>query len=245
MYGAGLKAIDAAGKNATSNRTLNTYRNWWAFWILGTVNNLAFVVVMGAASSLACKFNALDDIAAISWANVAVGVFVRLANTIFLLGISETRRIAGASVCFLVGLGGVATSALSDHSTSEGVHPLFWIAILSIVVLGAACSFAESVFLGFLRKYPVTMTNGWSSGTGMAGVGGAFLYLGLHSAGVSDGHVFLTSFPLSSSTGSRSVHADKASAGRYGLMTRTMRMRSAPQSTLGVRGRPTMKRGAT
>ena len=89
----------------------------------------------------------------------------------------------------------MAASALADESKSEGIHPLFWVAILSIVALGAACSFAESVFLGFLRKYPVQMTNGWSSGTGMAGVGGSFLYLSLHSAGMKDGNVFLLLIP--------------------------------------------------
>ena len=181
--------------NGRPQNSLNTNRNWWAFWILGTVNNLAFVVVMGASASMACKFNAINDIAAISWANVAVGVFVRLANTVFLLGVSETKRVLGASACFLVGMLGVAFAATCDTSTSEGVHPLFWVTILSIVVLGAACSFAESVFLGFLRKYPVNMTNAWSSGTGMAGVLGSSMYLGLHLAGMADGHVFFVLVP--------------------------------------------------
>ena len=110
----GVDDILGRGGGASRSRSLNTYRNWWAFWILGTINNLAFVVVMSAASSLACKFNALNEIAAISWANVAVGVFVRLANTIFLLSVSESKRIAGATLCFLVGLGGVAASVLMN-----------------------------------------------------------------------------------------------------------------------------------
>lgn len=41
----------------------------------------------------------------------------------------------------------------------------------------------RSVLLGYLRKYPSELVGGWSSGTGLAGVGGAALYLafGMHS----------------------------------------------------------------
>lgn len=41
-------------------------------------------------------------------------------------------------------------------------------------VLGLTTS---SLILGYLNKFPPTLVNAWSSGTGMAGVAGSALYL--------------------------------------------------------------------
>lgn len=38
---------------------------------------------------------------------------------------------------------------------------------------------SHSLTLGYLHNYPKELVNAWSSGTGMAGVLGAVLYIGL------------------------------------------------------------------
>ena len=138
-----------------------SWRNWIAFWILGTVNNFAYVVVAASAKSLACSFDQLSLLGAIAWSNVAVGVFVRVVNMAYMLHIPPKVRITGTAFVFVLGLIGVALSKYIG----------FWFAILSIVLQGGACSFGESVLLAHLKNYDVQCTNGWSSGTGMAGVG--------------------------------------------------------------------------
>ncbi len=53
----------------------------------------------------------------------------------------------------------------------------FVFALLMIILVGAASSFGESILLTYQRNFPPEVVGGWSSGTGMAGVGGALLYI--------------------------------------------------------------------
>ncbi len=46
------------------------------------------------------------------------------------------------------------------------------------------------MILAYLKNYPSSLTGAWSSGTGMAGVGGSAFYLILSIAGVSDEWIF-------------------------------------------------------
>jgi battenin len=56
------------------------YRNWFGFFILGCINNLAYVVINSAAQSLAIAFDARPLVGLIPWANVAVGFLFRFVN---------------------------------------------------------------------------------------------------------------------------------------------------------------------
>ncbi|XP_041367716.1 battenin-like isoform X2 [Gigantopelta aegis] len=53
----------------------------------------------------------------------------------------------------------------------------FWFALLCIVVSGSSAAFGENVTLGFLSRFPSKLVNAWSSGTGMAGLLGATIYI--------------------------------------------------------------------
>jgi hypothetical protein len=48
----------------------------------------------------------------------------------------------------------------------------------------------QNVLLAYLKNYPSSLTGAWSSGTGMAGVGGSAFYLVLSVAGVSNQWIF-------------------------------------------------------
>lgn len=66
---------------------------------------------------------------------------------------------------FVIGLVGLAFS----------VYVSFVFALLMIILVGAASSFGESILLTYQRNFPAEVVGGWSSGTGMAGVGGSLL----------------------------------------------------------------------
>ena len=55
----------------------------------------------------------------------------------------------------------------------------FYFTLVGSLIIGMACSFGESVMLGYLNSFPHELVNHWSSGTGMAGIGGTGLILGL------------------------------------------------------------------
>ena len=167
--GAGFKerSRNKSYTNEDVDPSLYSQRNWWGFFLLGTLNNFSFVVVTSGSKALAESFNELQLLGVLQWASVGAGLFVRSLNAFVLEGVPTSTRVNAAAAVFLVGYIGLTISPLVD----------FWLAVVSIVLIGGACSFGESVLLGFMRRYPVQITGGWSSGTGMAGVGGSLFYM--------------------------------------------------------------------
>ena len=78
-------------------------RTWGAFWILGLLNNLGYVVVISGAKSLADSHNKPNLVGAVSWSLVGLGVAVRAINAA-LEGSSVLPRTIAASVAAAVGL---------------------------------------------------------------------------------------------------------------------------------------------
>ncbi|EGC31709.1 hypothetical protein DICPUDRAFT_156403 [Dictyostelium purpureum] len=146
----------------------NFIRNWICFNFLGNINNFSYCVVNAAGSSLAAYFNNEKNIALILWANIAFGFVSRLN-------------------CIIMGLGlvGVALS----------VYVNFAFCIASIALIGIASSFGESVLLSYMKRFPAEIVNGWSSGTGVAGVSGSLFYIGMVAAGLSNSKIFYIILP--------------------------------------------------
>jgi hypothetical protein len=62
--------------------------------------------------------------------------------------------------------------------------------------VGSASSLGESVILGYLKDFDPHLTGAWSSGNGIAAVGGTLVYLLLHSViGLTNQQVFLFCTP--------------------------------------------------
>lgn len=163
---------------------------YWPFWFLGLLNNVGYVVVLSSSKSLADSFNAGDQIGAINWVLVGLGVVVRLLNTLRLEGrVSFRTRIWWCGLGFGVGTAGLAGTVMAAP------HAPFALALFFILILGGSCSLGESVILGYLEAFPPTGVSGWSSGTGMAGLGGSGFYLALAFAGASNFVVYITLLP--------------------------------------------------
>lgn len=133
--------------------------------MLGTINNLPYVIVTSAASTIATSFGKKNLIGLVFGANVALSAIVKSVNGAFLLKVPYGVRFAANAVLMLIGLFGVAYA------------PSFWFSLVCIVFVGASAAFGENVALGYLRLLPSKMVNAWSSGTGMAGVLGSLLYI--------------------------------------------------------------------
>ncbi|XP_065178700.1 battenin-like isoform X2 [Sycon ciliatum] len=148
------------------------WRNWIAFFLLGTINNMSYVIINSSAKTIADSFHKSDDVSLIPWANVAFGFGAKCLNAFVLvpLGVPYGIRIFVNGVLMLGGLIGIAFA------------PSFTVAIVAIVVSGSTAGFGENVVLGYLRLYNPDLITAWSSGTGMAGVLGATLYIGLSCA---------------------------------------------------------------
>ena len=148
-----------------ASEALGSYRNWVAFFVLGSVNNLPYVVVNSAAKKIVEEFHSPNLIGAIPWANNLFGFLARAVNAFGLQNVPYKFRFYANAILMLLGLLAIAYA------------PSLMMALAAIVVVGSSSSFGESFSLGYLRLYPAEMVGGWSSGTGMAGVGGAALYM--------------------------------------------------------------------
>ena len=79
--GAGKAGFGSSKREGDTRDVVETsWRDWLAFWILGTVNNLGFVVVLSGAKSLAEGFNDGNLIGVLNWADVAFGLAVKSLN---------------------------------------------------------------------------------------------------------------------------------------------------------------------
>eukprot|EP00042_Codosiga_hollandica_P026296 m.123240 g.123240 ORF g.123240 m.123240 type:complete len:426 (+) comp52150_c0_seq2:55-1332(+) len=163
--------------------TLSTLRNWFSFFLLGTINNMSYVVVNSAAKAITQQYNAENLIGLIPYANIALGLFALGVNTFLLIGRSYSLRMVANSCLMVLGLIGVAFS------------PNFGVALVAIMILGSSSSFGECVLLGYMRLYPSQLMSAWGAGTGVAGIGGASLYLLYSSENLSLRESFLVTLP--------------------------------------------------
>ena len=189
---------------AGASHPLDSRHNWICFWILGTINNFGYVVVLSAAQSIAASYGASAYIGAINWADVGLGLVGKSVNAFFLEHVPTATRVWCATGLMVLGIIGLCFKVS------------FVFALLSISLIGLASAFGESVLLGYMKHYPVSATGAWcvsrgaggargmtlaardgrrSSGTGMAGVGGSLTYLALHAAGVSNAVIFMILLP--------------------------------------------------
>jgi battenin len=153
----------------------SAYRTvWLCFFTLGCINNFGYVVVLSCANSLANSFDQGALIGLVAWANVFFGFAFKFVNTMDRCLRSPHRVRLLACVVLL-------TLGLLIVSLSIYVRGGFYVAILGIVFIGIFSSWGESILLGYLNFFPPTLTGAWSSGTGMAGVGGTAFYLGARS----------------------------------------------------------------
>lgn len=163
------------------------WRNFITFWFLGVINNFSYVVVNSAAKSLADGFGQSRLIGLILWCNIAFGIVARFGNTFFLEGCRDGWRVIVAGYLMVAGLLGISLSVWVDS----------WaLCLVSVVVIGTSSSFGESVLLGHMRKYSPDIVSGWSSGTGMAGVGGSLGYLVFVAAKMSNIQIFAVLSPM-------------------------------------------------
>ncbi|KAM9994699.1 hypothetical protein ACTFIY_000897 [Dictyostelium cf. discoideum] len=160
-------------------------RNWISFHFMGNINNFSYCVVNAASGNLSAYFHNSKNIGIILWANIAFGLVSRLVNTFLIESVNPKLKIVVNCLFMSIGLIGVALS----------VYVNFGFCIAAIAFVGIASSFGESVILSYMKKFPAELVNGWSSGTGIAGVCGSLFYIAMVAAGLSNSTIFYMMLP--------------------------------------------------
>ncbi|XP_071330926.1 battenin isoform X2 [Trachinotus anak] len=178
------------------------WRNWTGFWFLGLCNNFAYVVMLSAAHDILKKQES-ENATAPTPATVAVDFHggnssnssrydcnpvstaaVLLADIVPTLVIKLFAPFVihklpyGIRVLFCVIM--AATSFLLVSLSSA-----VWISILGVIFASISSGLGELSFLSLTVFFTRDVLGGWGSGTGGAGVAGAFLYSGFTQVGLS------------------------------------------------------------
>ncbi|PIK58006.1 putative battenin-like [Apostichopus japonicus] len=142
-------------------------RNWVGFFLLGVTNTLPYAMVTTAANSIADSWKRPQFVPTVYGAAGSATIIAKIVNAVLVNKVHYGWRFLVNS-CFLVI--GCVVIAMAGNFTA---------AIFGIVVVGAGNAFGENIALGYLsgQGFDDDLVNAWASGTGLAGLLGACIYV--------------------------------------------------------------------
>ncbi|XP_060946002.1 battenin isoform X1 [Limanda limanda] len=178
------------------------WRNWSGFWMLGLCNNFAYVIMLSAAHDILKKQESHNttapteptlpvDFQGGNSSNSSRYDCNPVSTAAVLLADILPTLVIKLSVPFVV------------HNLPYGIRVLFcatmaaasfllvslssavWISILGVIFASISAGLGELSFLSLTHFFTRDVLGGWGSGTGGAGVAGAFLYSILTQVGLS------------------------------------------------------------
>ncbi|XP_073695168.1 battenin [Garra rufa] len=178
------------------------WRNWIGFWLLGLCNNFAYVVMLSAAHDILQKQESQNSTtptpgpngtnieirngnnndsrydcnpvstAAVLLADILPTLIIKFTAPFYIHKVPYGYRVL---VCFITAV--VSFLMVSFSST-------ILMSIFGVVFASISSGLGELSFLALSVFFRRDVLSGWGSGTGAAGVAGAFLYSALTQAGL-------------------------------------------------------------
>ncbi|KAK5989423.1 Protein BTN1 [Cladobotryum mycophilum] len=137
-----------------------------AFWLLGLINNVLYVIILSAAQDLVGTLPK----GIVLLADVVPSFFTKLIAPYFIHRVPYRIRVL---VFIALSAGGMFMIALTPPSKSVAVK------MIGVVLASLSSGGGELSFLGLSHYYGHVSLAGWGSGTGAAGLIGAGLYVAL------------------------------------------------------------------
>ncbi|SCU87027.1 LADA_0E01552g1_1 [Lachancea dasiensis] len=135
------------------------------FWLFGLVNNVLYVVILSAAADIVGP--GLPK-ALVLLVDILPAFFIKITAPFYIHKIAHAHRILGLIVLSCVGMVLVARRTLG-------------VCIVGIILASFSSGLGELTFLQLTHCHKQPSLNGWSSGTGGAGLFGSGAYLVLTS----------------------------------------------------------------
>ncbi|XP_066498161.1 battenin isoform X2 [Hoplias malabaricus] len=190
------------GTSVNNEGRFRNFRNQCGFWLLGLCNNFAYVVMLSAAHDILNQQESQNvtvptpapgllqsqsgngnntsrydcnpvSTAAVLLADIIPTLVIKLTAPFYIHKVPY-----GFRVLFCVA---TATTSFLVVSFSSTV----WMSILGVIFASVSSGLGELSFLSLTVFFSNNVLSGWGSGTGGAGVAGAFLYSALTQAGLS------------------------------------------------------------
>lgn len=167
-------AYGAAGEEASAlepedPRRPQRMRDLAAFWIIGLVNNFAYVIMLSAAKDIIEKHEGSGGTGSILLADILPTLAIKLTAPFYMQRIPYLFR--ALTVIFF---------ALASFIIVAFSHT-FALSLFGVACASISAGFGEITFLALSSHYHKNTVSAWSSGTGGAGAIGALSYLGLTS----------------------------------------------------------------
>ncbi|PTB75096.1 batten's disease protein Cln3 [Trichoderma longibrachiatum ATCC 18648] len=135
-----------------------------AFWLLGLINNVLYVIILSAAQDLVGSLPK----GVVLLADVVPSFFTKLIAPYFIHRIPYPIRVL---IFIALSAGGMLMVALTPPSRSVPVK------MVGVILASLSSGGGELSFLGLSHYYGHVSLAGWGSGTGAAGLVGAGLYV--------------------------------------------------------------------
>ncbi|KAG0375220.1 battenin CLN3 protein [Mortierella sp. AD032] len=169
------ESLDSPTHNVTSRLRIGTRfrqltsgigRDWIAFFIFGTINNLIYVVILSAAVDLV---GAKVPKGVVLLADITPSLLVKTIAPYFVHKIPYWTRVV---ICATLSYSAVVLIAQAETIS---------VRLLGVMMASLSAGLGELTFLMLSSFYRLQMVSAWSSGTGGAGLLGALLFLALTS----------------------------------------------------------------
>uniref|UniRef100_UPI0037E863DA battenin isoform X2 n=1 Tax=Semicossyphus pulcher TaxID=241346 RepID=UPI0037E863DA len=176
-------------------------RNWSGFWLLGLCNNFAYVVMLSAAHDILKKQESENGTSTAS-ATFTQGLQAGNSSNSSRYDCNPVSTAAVLLADILPTLVIKMFAPFVIHKVPYGIRVLFcaiiaaasfllvsfsssvWMSILGVIFASVSSGLGELSFLSLTVFFSRDVLGGWASGTGGAGVAGAFLYSGLTQVGL-------------------------------------------------------------
>ncbi|OLN81974.1 Protein BTN1-like protein 2 [Colletotrichum chlorophyti] len=136
-----------------------------AFWLLGLINNVLYVIILSAAQDLV---GSSVPKGVVLLADVLPSFFTKLVAPYFIHRVPYSIRVL---VLIALSCSGMLLVALTPPTKSVAVK------MVGVVIASLSSGGGELSFLGLTHYYGPMSLAGWGSGTGAAGLIGAGLYV--------------------------------------------------------------------
>ena len=147
-------------------------------------------MVAAGADLLAKDFDKEKLMPAFQLSLILFSSITRIINSKFLIRMQHITRIIMVAICIVSSFVIIAFCCFYDT-----VQAMFWLSLLASVIVGIGSALGESVILGFLKTFPGDTIGYYGSGTGMAGITGAVIFIALKPIGLSDGSIYMIAAP--------------------------------------------------
>lgn len=180
------------GSRAARHRH-HTTRLHALLFILALLNNTPYVVIVCGAQDLAVEFNMANYVPSFLFSLNIFSLLVRILNSEWLLQYRHQVKVTWCAGIWTAGYILFYCAYYFKHSNSAAG---FIVCLIATVLIGASTSVADCTIIGFMKAVPADLIGAWSSGTGMAGIFGAVMYLIIKSMQIEFRHVVLMLVPL-------------------------------------------------